>query len=166
MTPVILKFIHITAIAIWSGGLICLPLLFRQRRDLEGPPLHRLHNFTRFFYVVLVSPAAFASIASGTALIFVQQTFTPWFSVKLAFVGALVLIHVMSGLQILRLFKPDNSYPRLRLVIVCSLTVAVVSTILAVVLGKPDFGRSEILEAWLEPGALGAFAGDLIPWLR
>jgi uncharacterized membrane protein len=164
--PVILKFIHITAIAIWSAGLICLPLLYRQRRALEGNPLHRLHNFTRFFYVAVISPAAFVSIASGTALIFVQQTFTPWFSVKLAFVGAMVLIHVMSGLQILRLFEPGKTYPMIRLVIIFTLTLAIVSTILAVVLGKPDFGRSEYLEAWLEPRALGTFAGDLIPWLR
>lgn len=166
MTSIILKFIHITAIAIWSGGLICLPFLYAQRRALEGIPLHRLHNFSRFFYVVVVSPAAFAAIASGTFLIFLQATFTPWFSVKLAFVGALVLVHVTSGLQILRVFEPGKIYPTSRLIIVSTLTVVVVSGIMAVVLGKPDFGRSALLDEWLRPGALGDFAVDLIPWLR
>src|SRR5690606_32333311 len=94
MTSVLLKFVHIIAIAGWSAGLICLPFLYVQRRRLRGDALHRLHNFTRFFYVALVSPAAFVAVGSGTALIFVQATFEPWFAVKLAFVGIMVIIHV------------------------------------------------------------------------
>ena len=31
-----LKFVHLAAIAIWSGGLIVLPFLFWQRRDARG----------------------------------------------------------------------------------------------------------------------------------
>src|SRR5690606_38216610 len=62
MTSVLLKFAHIIAIAGWSAGLICLPFLYVQRRRLSGDALHRLHNFTRFFYVALVSPAAFVAV--------------------------------------------------------------------------------------------------------
>ena len=40
-----LKFVHLAAIAIWSGGLIVLPFLFWQRRAFEaGPDLDRLHR--------------------------------------------------------------------------------------------------------------------------
>src|SRR5690606_23695297 len=111
----------------WSAGLICLPFLYLQRRRLAGDALHRLHNFTRFFYVALVSPAAFVAIASGTALVFVQATYAPWFSVKLALVAVLVAIHATSGLVILRLFEPDRFYPFWRFAGVTTLTLAVVS---------------------------------------
>src|SRR5690606_9523925 len=70
MISVLLKFVHILAITGWSAGLTCLPFLYVQRRRLSGDALHRLHNFTRFFYVALVSPTAFVAVGSGTALIF------------------------------------------------------------------------------------------------
>ena len=42
-----LKFVHLAAIALWSGGLIALPFLFWQRRALEaGLDLDRLHRVT------------------------------------------------------------------------------------------------------------------------
>ena len=83
-----LKFVHLGAIALWSGGLIALPFLFWQRRALEpGLDLDRLHRVTRFVYVELTSPAAFVAIGSGTALIFLQATFAEWFSLKMVLVG-------------------------------------------------------------------------------
>ena len=94
-----LKFIHLAAIAIWSGGLIVLPFLFWQRRALApGRDLERLHRITRLVYVELTSPAAFVAIASGTALIFLQTTFTEWFSLKMVLVGAMAMLHVVAGL--------------------------------------------------------------------
>ena len=52
-----LKFVHLAAIALWSGGLIVLPFLFWQRRTLEaGLDLDRLHRVTRFVYVEMTSP--------------------------------------------------------------------------------------------------------------
>ena len=67
----LLKFVHLAAIALWSGGLVALPFLFWQRRTLEaGLDLDRLHRVARLVYVELTSPAAFVAIASGTALIF------------------------------------------------------------------------------------------------
>ena len=84
-----LKFVHLAAIAIWSGGLLVLPFLFWQRRALAaGPELDRLHRITRFVYVEMTSPAAFIAIGSGTALIFLQATFQEWFSLKMVLVGA------------------------------------------------------------------------------
>ena len=35
---ILLKFIHLAAIALWSGGLIVLPFLFWQRRTLAAVP--------------------------------------------------------------------------------------------------------------------------------
>jgi len=166
MMPVLLKFVHIIAIAGWSAGLICLPFLYLQRRRLSGDALHKLHNFTRFFYVSIVSPAAFVAVGSGIALIFVESTFTPWFSLKLAFVGALVIVHVTSGTVILRLFEPDQIYPFWRFAAVSIITVAIVTAILVTVLGKPDFGPTAPFSNLFEPGALGVWLGDLTAWSR
>ena len=166
MSAILLKFVHVIAIALWSAGLICLPFLYLQRRRLEGEALHRLHNFARFFYVGLVSPAAFVAVASGTALIFVQATFEPWFSVKLALVGAMVIIHVMSGLMILRLFEPDQSYPWPRFVVVTALTSCVIGAILVTVLGKPSWLAAGWMTTFFAPGALGVLLSDLTAWSR
>lgn len=166
MTAILLKFAHITGIALWSGGLLCLPFLYIQRRRLTGNALHRLHNFTRFFYIRLVSPAAFVAIASGTALIFVQATFEPWFSVKLILVAVMVLIHVMSGLVILRLFEPDQAYPLPRFVSVTVLTASVVGAILVTVLAKPQWLVAGVVTTFFSPGALGEMLGELTAWWK
>ena len=166
MSAVLLKFVHIIAIAGWSAGLICLPFLYLQRRRLGGNALHRLHNFTRFFYVTLISPAAFVAVGSGIALIFVQATFEPWFSVKLALVAAMVIIHVTSGVVILRLFEAGQSYPAWRFVAVSTLTITVIAAILVTVLGKPEWTTPAGLEQFFAPGALGEALGDLIAWSR
>jgi len=72
---VFLKFAHLAAIAIWSGGLLVLPFLFWQRGTVaDGPDLDRLHRITRFVYVGMTSPAAVIAIGSGTALIFLRSS--------------------------------------------------------------------------------------------
>ncbi len=166
MIPILLKLVHVLAIGLWAAGLLTLPFLYAQRRQLEGKALYRLHNFTRFFYVRLVSPAAFAAVVSGIFLIFVEATFVPWFSVKLLLVGMMVMIHVMSGLVILRLFEPGQSYPASRRNIVILLTATVIGAILATVLGKPEWLVAGWLTTFFAPGALGEMFPFLTAWLR
>lgn len=166
MIVVILKFVHVATIALWSAGLVALPFIYLQRRGLEGDALHRLHAFTRHLYVVIVSPAAFLAIASGTALVFLQHTYVPWFSAKLGFVAVMTGIHIFSGLMILKLFEPGRSYPFWRFLAVTTLTVTVISAILALVLAKPVFPRIDAVDRLFEPGALPGLVGDLIAWTR
>lgn len=157
-----LKFIHVATIALWSAGLIALPFLYLQRKGLAGEALHKLHAFTRFLYVALVSPAAFVAIGSGTALILMQGTYENWFSAKLLGVSVMTGVHIFSGLMILRLFEPGRVYPLGRFVLVLSVTVLAIGAILALVLGKPDLVWPEILVAFFAPGALSAMAGQVI----
>jgi len=161
-----LKFLHFAAIAIWSAGLICLPGLYVQRAHVpDEPSKHRLQALVRFFYVVIISPAAFISVGSGTALIFVREPFEAWFSLKLAFVGALVMIHIFTGLVIIRLFDDGRTYPVWRFAAATTLTVAVVGIILVVVLAKPDLPNltPEVLN---QPGGLKRLAASLNPFPR
>lgn len=166
MSVVLFKFVHVIAIALWSSGLIALPFLYIQRRRLIGDALHRLHNFTRFFYVNLVSPAAFVAVGSGIVLIFLQATFEAWFSMKLALVACMVIIHVTSGALILRLFEPDNAYPIWRFVVVTTLTISVIGAILFVVLGKPHWITPGFVATLLAPGALGEMLPPVIAWWK
>lgn len=157
-----LKLLHVATIALWSAGLIALPFLYWQRRGLEQQRLHRLHAFTRFFYVALLSPAAFVAVASGTALILLMGTYENWFSAKLVGVSALTGIHIFSGMVILRLFEPGQVYPGWRVALVVTLTLLVIGAILALVLGKPRLVWPEPLAAFFAPGALSDFAGAII----
>ena len=166
MSSILLKFVHILAIAGWSAGLLVLPFLYWQRTGLHDDRLHHLHNFTRFFYVSVMSPAAFAAVITGLILIFVQGTFVPWFSLKLALVGMMVIIHVMNGLMILHLFEPRQRYPTWRVVAVTGLTASVIAAILATVLGKPEWMAAGWINTFFAPGALGAMLGNFIPWSR
>ena len=161
-----LKLLHLAAIAVWSAGLICLPALYVQRAHVaDKDSKHRLQAMVRFLYVAILSPAAFVAVGSGTALIFVRQSFEPWFTLKLVFVGALVTIHILTGLVIVRLFETGNVYPVWRFVAVTAATLLVVGAILFVVLAKPDL--PDLMPAEMaEPGALKRLIGDLNPFQR
>lgn len=162
-----MKFVHIAAIAIWSAGLISMPFLYRQRPGMETDHhLHRMHAMVRFFYVAILSPAAFVAIGSGTALIFLQQTFTAWFSLKLVFVGLLVTVHILSGLVILKLFKEAGHYPAWRYVLVTSATALIVTIILVIVSAKPAIDAGSIMADLFAPGRLGELAAPFIPRVR
>jgi putative membrane protein len=151
-----LKFAHLAAIAIWSGGLLALPFLFWQRRALTaGTDLDRLHRITRLVFVELTSPAAFIAIGTGTALIFLQATFVEWFSVKMVLVGVMAMLHVLAGLVLLQLFSPTGRFGRLSYVALMSAYVVVIAGILWVVLAKPHFDSNAFAAHLFEPGALG-----------
>lgn len=161
-----LKFLHVTAIAVWSAGLISLPGLYLRRAHVaDEDALHRLQALVRFLYVRIVSPAAFIAVGSGTALIFLRGTFEPWFSVKLLLVGVLVVGHILTGLVIIRLFEEGNVYPVWRFLTVTIVSIVVVFATLFVVLGKPAF-PDVFPAAMREPGALRDIVLDLNPFQR
>ncbi|GHC72436.1 CopD family protein [Limoniibacter endophyticus] len=161
---VALKFIHIVAIAIWSAGLIALPGLYVQRAHVrDEDDLFRLQNIVRYSYVAIISPAAFIAVASGIALIFLQQTFDAWFSLKLTFVGVLAIFHTLTGLVIVRLFKDGEIYPVWRFMLTTALTAAVALTIVVIVLVKPQLDVS-FPSFVSEPGALRDMLETISPW--
>lgn len=159
-----LKFLHIASIAIWAGGLVSLPGLYVQRAHVQDKEaLYRLQMMVRFSYVAIISPAAFIAVASGIVLIFGQQTFAGWFSLKLFFVALLVVLHVLTGLVIIRLFREGEIYPVWRFILTTVLTCGVVVAILVVVLAKPVLNLS-VAEDLLEPGGLRRFVQSISPW--
>ena len=151
-----LKFAHLAAIAVWSGGLLVLPYLFWQRRSATtGVELDRLHRITRLVYVELTSPAAFVAIASGTALIFAQATFFEWFSLKMVLVSIMAMLHVVAGLVLHSLFSPKGHFGRLSFMALTAGYLVVIAGILWLVLAKPQIDSNGIAAHLFEPGALG-----------
>lgn len=161
-----MKVLHIAAISIWCGSLICLPGLYVRRAHVAGEAsLHRLQGLVRFLYVAITSPAAFVGVASGAALIFLRETYQPWFAAKLAFVGLLATIHALTGLVIIRLFDEGEIYPVWRFLAVTALTLIVVTLVLFLVLAKPDL-PSLLPASFAEPGALRRILDGLNPFPR
>lgn len=161
---VFVKFLHIMAISVWSAVLVSLPGLYVQRAHIvKDNDLYRLQKIVRFSYVRVLSPAAFVAIATGTGLIFLQNPFSAWFSMKLALVGIMVVIHVMTGLVIIRLFKDGEVYPVWRFVSVTIASSAVVGAIFFLVLARPE-APFALPSGWAEPGALKRIVSQISPW--
>lgn len=157
-----LKFIHIAAISMWAATLISLPALYVQRAYVEHQrALYALQRLVRFCYIAVASPAAFISILTGTALIFFQQTFTLWFTVKLALIGVMVTVHIFTGLVIIRLFNEGQVYPVWRFVSATVLTAATVLGIVFVVLAKPDWSLTGLP---IHAGGLRDIVQSISPW--
>lgn len=160
-----LKFVHIATISLWAAGLVCLPFLFAQRKSVAtDAELHRIHSLVRFFYIVILSPTAFVAIGSGTGLIFLQQTFEPWFQLKLVAVGLLVLIHVASGRVTLSLFTNAMRYSAHHYVLFTTSTLTVIVVILFLVSGKPSLSPLSAVADWFEPGALEDLLAPFMWW--
>lgn len=161
----ILKFIHIASVAIWMAGLVSLPGLFVQRaRIADASELLSLQRMVRHAYLALMSPAAFVAIASGTVLIFLRAAFEPWLSTKLALVGLLVLIHILTGLVIIRLFDRGETYPVWRFAAETVASLMLVTGVLYLVLAKPDIAASP--SVFTEPGGLARLVGEINPWRK
>lgn len=151
----LLKFIHLAAIAVWSGGLIALPFLFWQRRMLQpGTELNRLHRIARLVYVDLTSPAAYIAIASGTGLIFLQATFAEWFSTKMVLVGLMAMLHVVAGLILVKLFLPDGRLGRTSCVALSIAYAVLITAVVWIVLAKPHIDANQFAAHLFEPGGL------------
>lgn len=155
MSLALLKFVHIAAIAVWAAGLICFPFLTRQRNNIgTDTDLHQLHSMARYFFVVILSPAAFVAIASGTVLMFQQQTFTAWFSLKLLLVGLLTGLHLMTARSIVRVFEESKHMPGWSYAALTITAIALATSIVTVVLVKPSFDLRTFHSDLFAPGAL------------
>ena len=162
-----LKLIHIAAVAVWMAGLVSLPGLYVQRAHVsDEDQLFRLQRMVRFAYLTMMSPAAFIAVASGTGLIFLRTVFEPWFSAKLALVGGLALLHSLTGLVIIRLFREGEVYPVWRFIGVTALTVVLITGVLYLVLAKPSLDTGSLGELLSEPGGLRRLFDEFNPWRR
>lgn len=158
-----LKIIHIAAISIWAAGLLGLPSLYARRDPGASAAQTRVHRGVRFIYVGLMSPAALAAIISGIGLMFLRETFTPWFTAKLLFVGLMVALHLATGRQVLRLFEAEHPYSGWRHAGHLALAGGAITMVIALVLMKPAL-HFALPDGLMEPGGLSrALPGFNLP---
>jgi protoporphyrinogen IX oxidase len=145
------KLLHVTAIAFWTGGLVCLLFMHPKIATyaVSADIRHVMHRALSAF----VAPAAYVAIGSGAWLIFLRETFVPWFTLKLIFVGLLIIVHMLIARSIMKLF--DHSVTNTRWYVVSLMGVLAVAAmgILVLVLWKPEIDLAEYA-AINQPGAL------------
>jgi len=159
-----LKALHIAALALWCGGLLALPGLFAMRgRRGQGERLDDLHRLARALYINVTSPAAFVAVAAGTALVFAGNVFTPWMALKLAAVGLLVILHMLTGHLVLTVFEKDGRFPRWGQSVMTCAGAGAIGAILWLVLAKPALDLALFPEAMHRPGGLQSLLDTISP---
>lgn len=141
--------LHIIALLCWLASLLYLPLLLRAtslRSSCFKTPRLQHDSVARLVFTTVATPAALLAIIFGTLIFLLQGNASSWLMVKLALVAALVVIHVLTGLLIVR---AEESRQRALGAICRSLFLAMLTLmagILWLVLAKPaiDLGAEGI----------------------
>jgi len=135
---VAVKLIHISAIVIWSAGLLYLPALFAEHAGTaDDEAFRRLRHKTRLVFVGLTSPAAVIAIVSGTVLVFLAASLGGWMVLKLFAVSGMVFLHIYFGhLMGLLYDTPDFRRPFTHFLLLLPVLV-LASVVIYLVTGKP-----------------------------
>lgn len=146
----LLKSVHITALVLWCGGLLVLPLMLsRHDPAVSQDDYRRIRRATHLTYTVCVTPAAVVAVVAGTWLIFFREVFVPWLYAKLLFVAALAAAHAWIGHLLVQVAeKPGRHRTPEPYLPIASVLVPVLA-VLVLVLGKPDLGWIAFPE-WLQ----------------
>ncbi|HEV2553415.1 MAG TPA: CopD family protein [Bosea sp. (in: a-proteobacteria)] len=144
-----LKFVHIGGLALWCSGLLLLPLLLsRADNPVRSGEAARMRVFAHFAYNFCISPAAVVATVAGGGLLFARWVFEPWMFVKLAQVGALVVLHTYLGHCVARLGEEGYARPVVPPPWLILAGMAVMGGILFTVLAKPHLDAA-IMPDWL-----------------
>ncbi len=132
--------LHIVALLFWGGCLLYLPALIGSTGPHATSFDHRPDPFDsipRVVFTRIATPAALLTIIAGTLVFLIDLSVHIWLIVKLTLVTALVGVHTLLGLLILRA-EAQNGKP---LRIWCRLLGAGAGLLLAgilwLVLAKP-----------------------------
>jgi protoporphyrinogen IX oxidase len=155
------KLLHVTAIAFWAGGLICI--LFLHPKISRSSVESQMRDVMHFALSTIISPAAYIAIGSGAWLIFLRSTFVPWFTFKLVFVGLLIIAHMLIARSISNLFGDRSPNSLGFMVGLMSVVGVAVVGVLVLVLAKPEIDMREYAAIY-EPGALREFAVQYWPF--
>jgi uncharacterized membrane protein len=136
-----LKALHIAALVIWCGGLFALPSMLAWHDPAIGQADYgRIRRATHYTYTFAVTPAAVIAVIAGTWLILIREVYEPWLFLKLAFVALLVAVHGWVGHIIVTVAETAGTHRPPSPVLPGVILTAVILVILALVLGKPEFG--------------------------
>lgn len=150
-TIVHLKAVHIVALLIWCGGLLAVPFMLAHLEAVgTARDFPQIRRATHLLYTGAITPAAVTTVIAGTWLVFLRDTFTTWFYLKLLMVALLVSGHAWIGhLLAKKAVGQDRpiAFPHAPAVVVLVPMLA----ILVLVLAKPDLGSIEFPQWMTEP---------------
>lgn len=147
-----LKALHIAALCLWCGGLLALPMMLTRHDPASSQSDYTtIRHSTHLTYTVLVTPAGVVAVIAGTWLVFLRQTFEPWFFAKLAFVAGLVALHAWIGHNIVRIAEEPGRHKVPSAWIPAAGILFCAVAILLLVLGKPDLWAIAFPDWLLEP---------------
>lgn len=144
-----IKALHLAFLALWIAGLLAMPrMLARHDGSLVKAEYALIRRATHYTYVWGVTPAAVLAIASGTALIFLREIFTPWIFAKLVLVAGLVAVHAWVGNTIIAVAETEGEHDPPGATIPTLICCALVLGVLVLVLAKPEL-EEITLPSWL-----------------
>lgn len=144
-----IRALHLAFLALWIAGLLAMPrMLARHEGSMVTAEYALIRRATHYTYVWGVTPAAVLAIASGTALIFLREVFTPWIFAKLVLVAGLVAVHAWVGHTIIAVAETEGEHDPPGAMVPTVITLALVVAILLLVLAKPEL-EEITLPSWL-----------------
>lgn len=144
---------HIATLGLWCAALLILAGLYAAPPPAdERADTQRHAIMCRYVFVLLGSPAAIVAIISGSALVALRGVNGSWLLFKLAIVALLAMYHVYCG-RLLHAQEqaPLPKPPLWKGPLLILVPVLLISTILVLVLAKPDV----VLEHQIAPQPAG-----------
>jgi putative membrane protein len=134
----LLKLLHFAALIGWCGALLYLPaLIYASRLRSEAWDHHQRAPVARLVFTLLATPAALLTIGSGTALFVRDAILGNWLFAKLTAVTAMVLLHALCGVLLLRVERQPQHSPRLLCLSLGVVLAILIAGTLWLVLAKP-----------------------------
>lgn len=160
-TVPLLKALHISALCLWCGGLLTLPLMLaRHTPSVSQVDYRRLRQATHLTYTLVVTPAAVIAVIVGTWLIFLRAAFAPWLYAKLLFVALLAAAHAWIGHLLVDVAeKPRRQRPPDPFLPIASVLIPTFA-ILFLVLAKPELSWIQF-PRWLQEPRGGQLPFDV-----
>ncbi|MDO3383736.1 CopD family protein [Gilvimarinus algae] len=129
--------LHIAALIGWCGALLYLPGLLVSQHASGSRSRSTQPYLPLWVYTTVATPVALAAIILGTLVFTFYGILDEWLVLKLVLVTALVILHLLTGLLMVRCRQGRIGKPHLWCYLQSALTASVITAILWLVLAKP-----------------------------
>jgi uncharacterized membrane protein len=150
----LLKAAHFAGLLVWCAGLFYMPGLLLQKRPEDEVEAARIAFASRFTLAAVLSPAAFVTIGSGTALLFVADALHGWMFLKLAFVSVMIYTTIRIAWVLRELEEEDRPPNRTLLSATVGLSAIAILAVIYLVLAEPSVPTDWLPSVFSTPGGL------------